>query len=261
MRFLLTFSCLLVLLLAGGGAEAADDGLVPVVSDPEEATGVVEKTGNYLPLELQFVDDQGVKVALGEIIDKPTLLLPVYFTCPQICSFDMANLALALQQTSLPHDTFSVITLSFNQRETPADAARTKKNYTAMLAEHYPTDNWHFLTGTFVNIKKVTHAIGYTFKAANDGLFLHPSALVAVAADGKIIKYVYGSFLSGDVDMAIAEAERGTPATSIKRFLRYCLSGDIKQNKTVFMILKFSVILLILVGGFFLFRLLLRDSE
>lgn len=224
-------------------------------------TGVVEKGGEFLPLDALFTDETGKRVTLRQLITKPTLLLPVYYNCPRICSFDMANLALALQQTSIPHDSFKIITLSFDEQEKVEDAAKAKTNYTNLLSGLFPTDSWHFLTGDQKNIHLVTNSIGYSFKPAGDGLFLHPSALVAIGRDGKIIKYVYGSFLSGDVDLALSEAEKGTPATSIRRFLAYCLNGNPERTQTVFLILKTSILLLIAVGGFFLVRLLLKGRQ
>ncbi len=247
----LLLNCLLILVLAAPAL--AIEKTSPAEQQP---TGVVEKLGEFLPGDAVFTTSEGKEVTLGEIVDKPTIVLPVYYTCPRVCSFDMANLALALQQTSIPPENFGVITMSFNPEEKNDDAALAKKNYTAMLAEDFPTTNWHFLVGSNDNILKVTEAMGYSFNIAEDGLFIHPSALVAVGKDLKIIKYVYGSFLSGDVDLAIAEAEKGTPATSIKRFLAYCLSSDGKQNRMVFQILRISVITLVLTGGFFLFRVL-----
>ncbi|PHR24081.1 MAG: hypothetical protein COA36_16115 [Desulfotalea sp.] len=227
----------------------------------EQPTGVVEKGGDFLPLEAVFKNEHGQKVSLKQLIDKPTLLLPVYYTCPRICSFDMANLALALQQTKIAHDSFNIISLSFNDQETAADAAKAKKNYTNMLQDTFATDSWSFLTGDLHNIQLVTKSIGYTFKPAGAGLFLHPSAMVAIGRDGKIIKYIYGSFLSGDVDLALSEAKKGTPATSIRRFLAYCLNGDPARNRLIFRIMKISVLLLVGIGGFFLVRLLRKDRR
>ncbi|BHH84210.1 SCO family protein [Desulforhopalus sp. 52FAK] len=249
---------LLVLLLHNAGGEAFGSKEPEVIEEP---TGVVEKGGDFIPLDATFTNEQGEKVTLGQLINKPTLLLPVYFNCPRICSFDMANLALALQQTKLEQDTFNIITFSFDDQETPKDAAKAKKNYTNMLKGQFSTDSWSFLTGDQKNIKLVTDSIGYTFKVAGGGLFLHPSALVALADDGKIIKYVYGGFLSGDVDLAISEAEKGTPATSIRRFLAYCLEGNPERNRKIFGIMKGSIILLIVLGGYFLIRTLRKDTR
>lgn len=255
---LLVFSLLLVPFMALG--EEKPESLVAVQED-NQPTGVVEKGGDFLPLDAVFKDESGSNVSLGELITKPTLLLPVYFNCPRICSFDMANLALAMQQTSMPHDSFTVITVSFDANERPEHAAKAKTNYTNMLSGKFSTEAWHFLTGDEENIHRVTDSIGYTFKPAGEGLFLHPSAMVAIGADGKIIKYVYGSFLSGDVDLALSEAEKGTPATSIRRFLAYCLNGDPERNRIIFQILKTSILLLIAVGGFLLFRLLRKGRQ
>ena len=253
------FTTLLLLLLLHIPGEEAFGSKEPEVI--EEPTGVVEKGGEFIPLEAAFTNAKGEKVTLGQLINKPTLLLPVYFNCPRICSFDMANLALALQQTKLDQGAFNIITFSFDDLETPKDAAKAKKNYTNMLKGQFSTDSWSFLTGDLDNIKLVTNSIGYTFKDAGEGLFLHPSALVALAKDGKIIKYVYGAFLSGDIDLAVSEAEKGTPTTSIRRFLAYCLNGNPERNRKIFGIMKGSVLLLVGVGGSYLVRLLRKDRQ
>ncbi len=225
----------------------------------ENPTGVIEKGGDFLPLEATFLNDRGESITIGDLITKPTLLLPVYYNCPRICSFDMANLALALQQTKIDPYTFNVITFSFDHEESYRDAAKAKKNYTNILEGQFSTDSWHFLTGDQKNIERITDSIGYSFKVAGGGLFLHPSALVAIGSDGKIIKYVYGAFLSGDVDIALSEAAKGKPTTSIRRFLAYCLNGDPERNRQIFRVMKGSILVLVGLGGFFLFRTLRKE--
>lgn len=227
----------------------------------EQPTGVVEKGGDFLPLDAVFTNELGKKVSLEQLINKPTLLLPVYYTCPRVCSFDMANLALALQLTKIKHNSFNIITFSFNEQETTEDAAQAKRNYTNMLQDSFSTDSWSFLTGDMKNIQQVTRSIGYTYKNVGGGLFLHPSAMVAAGSDGKIIKYVYGAFLSGDVDLALSEAEKGIPTTSIRRFLAYCLTSSPDRNRKIFMIMKGSILLVIGFGGFYLIRLLRKDRD
>jgi protein SCO1 len=249
---------LLVLLLSISGERVLGSSEAEIIEEP---TGVVEKGGEFLPLDAIFTNEHGVQVSLKQLIDKPTLLLPVYFDCPRICSFDLANLAMALQRTKIAPDSFNIVTFSFNDQETPEDATKAKKNYTNMLKDEFSTDSWSFLTGDSKNIQLVTESIGYTFKPAGGGLFIHPSAMVAIAKDGKIIKYVYGAFLPGDVDLALSEAEKGTPATSIRRFLAYCLNGDPKRNQQIFTIMKVSIFLLLGFGGFYLVRLLRKDRQ
>ncbi len=222
---------------------------------------VQEKTGDYLPLEAQFNDENGQKISLGQLIDRPTLLLPVYYTCPAICSFDQANLAVSLSRIhSSGSKGFRVVSLSFNAEETPENARQTKPNYTHLLADKLDGDHWSFLTGDEKNIRLVTDAIGYRFARQTDGVFLHPSALVAVASDGRIIKYVYGSFIPGDVELALTEAAEGRPSTSIRRLLAFCFPANPQQNAFVFNVLKIASALVLVVGGVWLFRLLRRKN-
>lgn len=235
--------------------------IMALQQEVNDSEWVEEKTGQFIPLEATFKDEHGKTVSLQEIIDRPTLLLPVYYFCPRACSFDLANLADAIAKTTHPSGSFRVISLSFNAMETPEVAAAVKPNYTALLGDDFPDDGWKFLTGDQANILQVTNAIGYSFKKQSDQIFIHPSAMVALGSDGKIIKYIYGSFIPGDVDLAIAEAEKGTPATSIRRFLSFCFNYSPSQNQTVFTYLKLGTITLLAAGGIYFVFFFLRRKR
>lgn len=210
----------------------------------DDAQWVEEKTGQYLPLELEFVDEQGKTIRLEKIIDRPTILLPIYFYCPNICSSNLANLAIALKSLSFkPGDEYRVIALSFNEAETPKDAARAKKNYLKIVGDDFPSDAWRFLTGSNEAIKSATDAVGFRFKKVDDETFIHPAALMTIAEDGKIIRYVYGSFLAGDIDMGLADATSGRPSLSVKRLLGFCFNYDPDKNKSVFQGVKIAIML------------------
>ncbi len=142
---------------------------------------------------------------------------------------------------------YRAIALSFNERDTPKDARDAKRNYLNLLYDGFPADQWSFITGSQENIAQVLGEIGYTFKPIDDGTFIHPSALVSVAENGMVIKYVYGNFIPGDVEMALAEAESGVPALSIKRLLNFCFNYDPDKNKTLFQVVK--VVVLIMFGA------------
>ncbi|HSO08984.1 MAG TPA: hypothetical protein VLR45_03270, partial [Desulfoprunum sp.] len=91
---------------------------------------VEEKTGTYLPLQLSFSDEDGRPVSLGQIVDKPVLLLPVYYYCAASCSRNLANLAVALgRMKSLPGRDFRVVAVSINDRERSEDARRARKTF------------------------------------------------------------------------------------------------------------------------------------
>lgn len=204
-----------------------------------------EQTGATLPLDATFIDETGETVSLGSLINKPTILLPIYFYCPNSCSTNLANLALAINRMTLEvGKDYYVIALSFNDKESTEDARAAKNNYLKLLYEGFPENQWRFLTGTKENITAVLDTIGYEFKPLEDGTFIHPSALVTVAPNGTVIKYVYGNFIPGDVEIALSEAAKGKPATSIKRLLNYCFNYDPDTNKSFFQGVKIAVLTL-----------------
>jgi protein SCO1/2 len=211
----------------------------------DAALWIEEKTGQYLPLDLEFVDEAGQPVRLREIVDRPTILLPIYFYCPNICSKNLANLAIALSSLSLePGKDYRAIALSFNEAESFEDAARAKKNYLKIVGDDFPSDGWRFLTGSIENIQAVTDTVGFRFKKIDDETFIHPAALMTIDKDGQVIRYVYGSFLAGDIEMGLLDAAKGSPSMSVKRLLAFCFNYDPDKNKSVFQFVKIGVLLL-----------------
>jgi len=215
----------------------------------ESSEWIAEKTGQYLPLDLAFTDEYGSNIYLSSIVDRPTILLPIYFYCPNICSKNLANLAAALSRLShKPGVDFRVIALSFNDAESAQDAARAKRNYLKIAGKDFPGDAWWFLTGDAAAIKTATDAIGFRYQKLDDETFIHPAALVILAGDGKIIRYVYGSFLAGDIDIALSSAQTGTVARSVRRLLDFCFNYDPDKNQSLFALVKFAVLGLFFLG-------------
>jgi protein SCO1/2 len=242
--FAVPIVCCLLLPLHLGAQQATET----VTSESEGKIWVDEQTGALLPLDIDFSDENGARVTLGSLIDKPTILLPIYFYCPNSCSTNLANLAAAMNRMKMiAGKDYRAIALSFNERDTPKDAHDAKRNYVNLLYDGFPADQWSFITGSKENIAKVLDKIGYTFKPLDDGTFIHPSALVTVSENGTVIKYVYGNFIPGDVEMALAEAESGIPALSVKRLLNFCFNYDPDKNKTLFQVVK--VVVLIIFGA------------
>jgi protein SCO1/2 len=204
---------------------------------------VEEKTGAYLPLQLSFSDEDGRPLSLGQIVDKPVLLLPVYYYCAASCSRNLANLAVALgRMKSLPGRDFRVVAVSINDREKSEDARRARKTFLKLAGSHIPEGEWRFLTGDREVIAALAAAIGFRFEQSPDGTYIHPSALVAVASNGRIIRYVYGDFIPGDLDMAVLDAGRNTPSLSVKRLLDICFNRDPSAGRGVVVAVKAGVL-------------------
>jgi len=180
---------------------------------------LVEQLGKQIPLHMTFKDSANKDVQLREIIDRPTLIVPVYYDCRSVCNFLLGGLAQALPEVKLnPGEDYQIIALSFDPEETVALAKHSKKTYLTAIQAPFPPDAWYFLTGTDENIHQLTDAAGYYFaKDDNSGEFLHPVASFVVTADGKIVRYLVGQrFMPLDLSMALFEASEGRIGTPIR---------------------------------------------
>lgn len=220
----------------------------------ESQVGVDEQLGRILPMGLTVRDENNQTLVLREFINKPTLILPIFYHCPATCSLMLANLAGALNRvTAVPGEEYRVIAFSFNDEETPAIAKKSKRNYLKILKKDFPEAEWKFVTTSHANIKSFTDKIGFKFLKTGKHQFVHPNVLIAVSPEGKIIRYLYGpDFLPFDIGMALAEAEKGTPGLSIKRVLSYCFAYDSEGRKYVFRTFRIlGSLVLIILGAFF----------
>jgi protein SCO1/2 len=225
---------------------------------PVAEIGVDERLGQKVPLDVLLVDEQGRQLRLGDALEKPTLLLPVYYSCPATCSIMLANLAQAINKTPLELGRdYRALAFSFDEEEGPDFALRAKRNYTKILKKGLPPEEWSFLTGDKESIRSLTDGIGFRFKRTQEHLFLHPNVLLALAPDGTIIRYLYGpSFLPFDIGMALTEATKGTPGLSVRKLLTYCFDYDPESKSYIFKSFRLLAVgILILLLAFFLFVL------
>ena len=201
--------------------------------------GIDEKLGQFVPLDLTFNDEVGNQVTLKQLIHTPTILTPVYLHCPNVCSLLLQNLADILNRLPAePDKEYRVISVSFDETEKPDLALQKKRTYLKMIQKPFPEDAWSFLTGDKDNIGKVTDAIGFHFKRVGQD-FEHPVALIILAPDGKIVRYMYGADpLPFDLKIALVEASQGRIGPTIAKVVRFCFSYDPKANKLVFNMLR-----------------------
>ncbi len=222
-----------------------------------------EQLGSVASMAAVFRDETGKEIKLESLFGKPVVLLPIFFSCTAICGFLQADLAKALNEVDqVPGHDFHIITVSFSDDENETDAATAKKNYSNLIKRDFPLDKWTYLTGDQENIRKLTDSLGYYFIKKAPHQYVHPSALVVLSKDGKIIRYLYGpNFLPFDIGMALSEAEKGTPGISIKRgVLSFCFDYDPAKKTYAFKLFRITgTVVLIVLLGFIIF--LLRPSK
>jgi len=200
-----------------------------------------EHLGAPIPLDLEFRDEQGRPIRLAELVTRPTIIAPVYYRCPNVCHFLQGDLARVLPDLKLKAgEDFQVISISFDETETPELAKRSRDTYYAAMNDGIAADGWRFLTGDLDNILALTDAAGYHFQRVNSD-FVHPVAFFIVAADGRIMRYLHGTrVLPKDLTLALYEAREGRVGTTIRKMVQFCFSFDPEQKTYVFNILRVS---------------------
>ncbi len=227
-----------VLVATALGLPARSPAQAAGVGDAPEI-GIDEKLGEYVPEGVTLYNEAGEEIPLKSFLGKPALLALVYYRCPSICNPMLGNIADVLRNVDLePGEDFLVIALSFDHTEEPSLAAQKKRNFLNTLPPDFPGDGWRFLTADSTSIQRLTKAVGFNFKKEGD-LFIHSAALIALAPDGKIVRYLYGiDFLPFDFEMAVAEASKGKVGATISRVLAYCYTYDPEGRTYVFNITK-----------------------
>jgi protein SCO1/2 len=130
-----------------------------------------------------------------------------------------------------------------------------------MIEKPFPEEAWRFLTGDRESILKLMDAVGFYFKREGKN-FLHPVALIILAPDGKITRYLYGTeILPFDLRMALLEASEGRIGPTISKVLRFCFSYDPKGRKYVFNTLKITGIVTLTFAFSFILFLIWRGRR
>jgi len=234
----------------------------PLQREEEPAVGVDEHLGAKIPLDATFRDETGRTVRLGDLITGPTIILPVYFSCTNVCNYLQGGLARVLPSVKYrPATDYRVISLSFNESETPELAARIKHMYLTSMDVPFPGDGWRFLTGDAPNIQRLTAAAGYRYQRRGRD-FIHPVTSLVVARDGTIVRYLYGTtFLAKDVTLALLEAREGRAGASVRKVVEFCFSYDPTGKTYVFNLMRVSATAVILCTGGYLAFLLLSGQK
>jgi protein SCO1/2 len=223
-----------------------------------------EKLGVVIPPDIMLRDEDGKPVNLRALIDRPTIIAPVYLHCSHECPLLLTNLATALGKIDLvtPGKGYRVITLSFDEREGPALAREKKPNYIAAVKAPFPADAWSFLTGDSGTIHKFTDAVGFRFQRDGED-FSHPVALIVLAPGGKVVRYLEGmTFLPFEITMAVTEAAAGKIGSPAGRVLSYCFSYDPLKKSYVFNILKVvGTVVIVTVVSFFIFLMVTTKKK
>ena len=196
---------------------------------PDELQGVdiIEHLDERLPLDLEFVNEQGEAVRLGDIIDgtRPAILQMGYYRCPMLCDLVLNQAMeglLGVEDLSAGKD-FDLISVSVNPEEGPDIAELKEKGYLLRYARPGAARGFHFLTGPAENSKALADAVGFGFARQEDGEYAHAAVLFVITPDGRISRYLYGvEYQPKTLRFAIMEGSEGRIGSTLQRFILWC---------------------------------------
>jgi len=194
---------------------------------------IEQKLDQQLPLDLQFKDENGNPVRLGQFFhEKPVVISLVYYDCPMLCTQVLNGMVTSFRV--LPFQIgkeFDVVTISFDPRETPTLASSKKKIYVDFLPPKMRSDasnGWHFLTGDRESIEKITDAVGFRYHYdESTRQFAHASGIMLATPQGKLSRYFYGiDYPARDLRLGLIESAQNKIGSPVDQLLLYCYHYD-----------------------------------
>ena len=238
-----------------------------------KGVGIDQRLNQPVPLDLQFKDENGNTVKLGDYFQsgRPVILNLVYYTCPMLCGEELAGEASALSLLRFtPGKEYEIVSVSFNPDETPKDALAAQKTYVARINEHLDQkidgSGWHFLTGQQPQISELAKAVGFRYhRDPASGQFIHATGLMIVTPGGKLAQYYYGiEFSPRDLRLGVIQASQERIGNLVDVVLLYCCRYDPRTGRygaVIANIMRLAGAATMLILGGFLIVMYRRDSH
>jgi protein SCO1/2 len=197
---------------------------------PLREIGFDQNLNQALPLDTELVDEHGTRAPLSRYFGgKPVVLAFVYYECPMLCTQVLSAMTSTLKVLSLDAGKdYELVLVSFDPRETPAQASGKKAQYLARYDRPGAEAGWHFLTGDEAAIKRLTAAAGFRYVwDERTEQFAHPTGIIVVTPDGRPSRYLFGlEYGPRDVRLALVESSEGKVGSVADELLLYCYHYD-----------------------------------
>lgn len=271
------FGLSLLALSAAAYAQVSDYGQKQMGPIRDEApqllkkVAISQKLNSQVPLNLQFRDETGKTVTLGDYLNgkRPAILALVYYRCKMLCPEEIDGLVGALEMVKFnPGKDFNLIFVSIDPTETPAIAAKEKALYLKRYGRPQTAAGWHFLTGQQPAIDALAAAtgFGYTRVPGPDGKmtqFAHASSIEILTPSGRLAQYYLGvEYSPRDLQLGLIDASGGRIGTPVDEILTYCYRYNPLLNRhdlLIARIVQAGCMLTMLILGSYMFVNFRRD--
>jgi len=192
--------------------------------------GIDQKLGTQLPLDLEFRNEKGKKVRLGEYFhQKPVVLALVYYRCPMLCTQVLNGFLKTSQAVKFTIGReYDVVTVSFDPRDTPESAASKKASYVRAYRRPGAEEGWHFLTGDAEAIRRLTAAVGFRYVHDKEtDQYAHASGIMLATPGGRLSRYFYGiEYPPNDLRLGLVESSENKIGSRVDQVLLLCYHYD-----------------------------------
>lgn len=174
-----------------------------------------------VPMPLAFTDASSGPTTLGAALGgRAALLLPLDYTCENVCDPMLAMSATALQASGLvPERDVAFVLVGLDPKD-GVEAARR------MLREQ-SVDTARALVGDAQAITRLTEALGYRYAVDESGRIAHPAAAILLTPDGGVARILSPLVLNGrDLRLALIEAGEGRGGSLSDRLTLLCYGYD-----------------------------------
>ena len=238
MVFALVVLCLSTLPLAPQTALAEVD---PAVAEKDAA--IDQRLGAKINLDLAFRETTGKSVKLNELIgkDRPAIIVPVYFTCPRLCSLTQTGVADLINSLPLKlREDYSVLSISIRSEDTLEQSKAKADEFRGKLATGTDVSGWHFLTAEPAAVTELMSQLGFHYLKDQEE-FAHAASIMILTPDGTISRYFFGvEFPSRDVRYALVDASSGKIGTLADHIFLFCFRFDPTKGKYTLIIWKIT---------------------
>jgi protein SCO1/2 len=227
-----------------------------------------QRLNQPIPPDITLRDETGQPVRLAQYFgQKPVILALIYFRCRTLCPMILDGLVRGLRPVTFDiGKEFTLLTVSFDPRDGPPEAATKKATYVKQYGRPGAAAGWHFLTGEEVQIHRLTEAVGfrYAYDAKTDQ-FAHAAGILIATPQGRVARYFYGiDYSPRDLRLGLIEASGNKIGTPIDDVLLYCYHYDPLTGTyglVVMNAIRLAGLVTILTLGGFILVMLRRDRR
>jgi protein SCO1/2 len=220
-RGIAAFLIALVLVTPAAAADATPDQI-------RSRVGLTPRLGSRIALELPVRDPEARRGRLSDVFGEvPVLLVLAWYSCPNICSVQLRDLAASLARIDLaPGKDYRVATLSIDPHDGAAEAGKTRK----LMLGSYPglAAGLDVLTASEAGVRSLADRLGYRYAYDPEiKQYAHPAVVTVLTPRGEVSQYLTGLLFPADsLRTALVEAGRGSVGGPLDYLITHCYRYD-----------------------------------